>query len=292
MATGSAMSMTNTYQPPAGLTILHASVRPTRASQTQLSAGVTARSLRRGQGHDAEIAPASRPGLAPLQVAPAPERPLAALGQGTRIKTIDGEKPVETLVPGDLVMTLDNGFQPLRWIGHTGCAPSEQQMRPALGAVKIRAGALGVALPAQDVTVSAGYRVLVQSRFAERLWGCKEVLIAAGDLVGLTGVTRSSATAALDYWQLLFDQHQIIWANGMQAESLFAGPDPDGPLARETRADIARTCPALLDAEVMREAARPIPSQPGDLCCLLAHSQHEADDAMPGAYMHQTWTGA
>ena len=36
---------------------------------------------------------------------------------GTRITTPRGDVAVETLRPGDLVLTKDDGFQPLRWSG-------------------------------------------------------------------------------------------------------------------------------------------------------------------------------
>ena len=38
--------------------------------------------------------------------------------QGTAILTPSGERRIETLRAGDLVVTLDNGPQPVRWIGH------------------------------------------------------------------------------------------------------------------------------------------------------------------------------
>jgi hypothetical protein len=39
---------------------------------------------------------------------------------GTLIATPEGEKLVETLQPGDLVLTHDDGPQPIRWVGHQG----------------------------------------------------------------------------------------------------------------------------------------------------------------------------
>ena len=36
---------------------------------------------------------------------------------GTMILTAEGERAIETLTAGDMVWTLDHGYQPLRWIG-------------------------------------------------------------------------------------------------------------------------------------------------------------------------------
>ena len=41
----------------------------------------------------------------------------ACFAPGTAILTDMGETPIELLRPGDLVMTRDRGFRPLRWIG-------------------------------------------------------------------------------------------------------------------------------------------------------------------------------
>ncbi|MCU0816565.1 MAG: Hint domain-containing protein, partial [Cypionkella sp.] len=38
---------------------------------------------------------------------------IACFTLGTRIDTVDGPRPVEALVPGDLVLTRDHGPQPL-----------------------------------------------------------------------------------------------------------------------------------------------------------------------------------
>ncbi|MDP0928237.1 Hint domain-containing protein, partial [Paracoccus onubensis] len=38
---------------------------------------------------------------------------------GTLIETNEGNKPIEELQPGDLIATMDDGYQPIRWIGHT-----------------------------------------------------------------------------------------------------------------------------------------------------------------------------
>ena len=37
--------------------------------------------------------------------------------RGTLIKTNQGERPIEDLVAGDMVLTMDHGYQPICWIG-------------------------------------------------------------------------------------------------------------------------------------------------------------------------------
>ncbi len=91
---------------------------------------------------------------------------------GTLLATADGPRAIETLVPGDLVMTMDHGLQPVRWIGRSTCTVSDR-----LAPVRIAAGALGHGLPRRDLFVSQQHRMLVRSRIAERMTGRSEILI-------------------------------------------------------------------------------------------------------------------
>jgi len=75
--------------------------------------------------------------------------------KGTMILPPHGEVPIEYLCVGDIVCTLNNGPQPIRWLGsrsvaldHAANAPSK--LRP----VRIHQGALGDGLPKRDLLVS------------------------------------------------------------------------------------------------------------------------------------------
>ena len=57
---------------------------------------------------------------------------------GSMIETTDGPRAVEALVAGDMVMTRDDGPQPLRWIGKRS-VPATGKMAP----IRIAENALG-----------------------------------------------------------------------------------------------------------------------------------------------------
>ncbi|KIC19549.1 LamG-like jellyroll fold domain-containing protein [Leisingera sp. ANG-DT] len=65
---------------------------------------------------------------------------------GTAIRTPQGDKPIETLRPGDLVCTLDNGPQPICWIGTRRLTRAElaalfpQRFRPGAAAPQAYGG--------------------------------------------------------------------------------------------------------------------------------------------------------
>ncbi|OZB17942.1 MAG: hypothetical protein B7X55_05575 [Rhodobacterales bacterium 34-62-10] len=167
---------------------------------------------------------------------------------GVLITTIDGEVPVEKLCVGDLILTLDEGFQPLRWIGCQALTPTDLACKPELRPIRIRAGALGAGVPRRDLVVSPHHRIFARSKIARNMFGCHEVLVAAKDLLFLDGIEVDCGPGGVDYWHLLFDKHQLIYAEGAIAESLYAGPEAlkaVGAMAMRRRFPIMREAPML-----------------------------------------------
>lgn len=147
---------------------------------------------------------------------------------GTLILTLKGEVAVEKLQPGDLVMTQDDGPQPLRWIGRRE-VPATGDHAP----ICIAAGTFG---PHRMLMVSPQHRILICDNFAELLFGEAEVLVAAKDLVNAQTVKVRSG-GVVDYVHLLFDRHQVVFAEGLATESFLPGPQTtksfDAPLVSE-----------------------------------------------------------
>lgn len=160
------------------------------------------------------------------------ERVIACFTPGARIITDRGEVPVEALKLGDRVLTRDNGYQEIRWIGRRDLTLAQVLARPVLAPVRIARGALGGDLPARDLVVSPQHRMMIASPRYEVLFGEAEVLVAAIHLVGRQGIT-ALAPQAVSYIHLMFDHHQIICAEGAWTESYQPGamalkgkPDP------------------------------------------------------------------
>jgi hypothetical protein len=135
-----------------------------------------------------------------------------SLAQGTQITLAGGaQRAVEDLCPGDAVLTRDDGAQKLRWIGrHTVRAEG------AFAPVRIAAGTLN---NTNDLRLCARHRLLVYQRQDHLGLGQAEVLVRAADLVNGISITRPTG-GFIDYYQLLFDDHQIIYAEGIAAETL------------------------------------------------------------------------
>jgi len=134
---------------------------------------------------------------------------------GTLIETIDGDKPVEQIVPGDLVITRDEGPRPVRWVGQRTVG-AKGDFAP----IRIRSGTFGAH---GALLLSPQHRVLVRDSLAELLFGEDEVLVAAKDLLNDRSVTRRCG-GTVTYVHLMFDRHQVIYSEGLPTESFLPGP--------------------------------------------------------------------
>ncbi|WP_339819879.1 Hint domain-containing protein [uncultured Paracoccus sp.] len=178
-------------------------------------------------------------------------------GSDALIQTVDGPVPAGALKVGDMVMTRDNGAQPIRWIGQRVIDAAALADRPALAPIRIRAGALGQALPSSDLIVSPQHRILVRSKIATRMVGAPEVLVAAKQLMAADGIDVADDLAEVTYVHFLFDDHQIVLSNGAETESLHTGQEALKAVPVEARAEILALFPDLADG-TSRAAVRPM----------------------------------
>lgn len=145
-----------------------------------------------------------------------------------------------------MVLTRDRGSQPLRWIGRRRVAPALLSLLPRLRPIRVAAGALGAGLLRRALCVSPQNRLLVRSANARRMFAVDEVLVAACHLTALPGIAIDETDAApVDYWHLAFDRHEIVWAEGGPAESLYPGHEPLANLGAAARAELLCLFPDL-----------------------------------------------
>lgn len=139
-----------------------------------------------------------------------------SFAKGTRITLATGEqRPIEDLVEGDMILTRDAGAQPLRWLGQA-TVRAEGDFAP----VRIKAGTLS---NLHDLLVSPDHRILVYQREDRLGTGQAEALVKVRHLINGTSVTQDFG-GFIEYYQLLFDDHQIIYAEGVASESLLVNP--------------------------------------------------------------------
>ncbi|MFC2970068.1 Hint domain-containing protein [Acidimangrovimonas pyrenivorans] len=138
---------------------------------------------------------------------------------GTLIATPLGARRIESLRPGERVLTKDNGPQPVLWTGHRRFSGARLFALPHLRPIRFRAGALGLGRPEDELLVSPQHRMLVQGAAARALFNTDEVLVAAEDLVDGRAVTVDALLPQVTYVHVLLERHEIVWANGLETES-------------------------------------------------------------------------
>ncbi len=175
-----------------------------------------------------------------------PYSSIVCFGAGTLIQCEDGyDIAIEQLKVGDRVTTCDGSLDIVRWIGSRKITSYGLLTNPKLRPVRIKAGSLGSNLPTDDLIVSSQHRVLVKSVIAERVFGTTEVLIPAIKLIGLEGIEIADDLQEVEYFHILFDQHQIIRSNGAPTESLFTGPEALKAISPEARTEITTLFPEI-----------------------------------------------
>lgn len=174
---------------------------------------------------------------------------IICFADGTLIETPFGPRPIESLEPGDLVLTRDHGPQPLVWIGSRTVSGLKEH-----APIEFAPGSIG-----NDVAlrVSPQHRMLVDDFRAAIYFGEDEVIVAADFLVNDATITRKP-TPSVTYYHLLLAQHELVMAAGAWSESYHPGSYSLPGLEETARNRLYALFPALVAApDSYGDAARP-----------------------------------
>jgi hypothetical protein len=132
---------------------------------------------------------------------------------------------------------------------------------PLLRPVLIEAGALGQGLPERDLRVSRQHRMLVHSPVCQRMFGAASALVAAVRLCDLDGIQIDADARDVDYVHLLFDAHEVVFAEGCPSESLFLGPQTRRALTDEAIEEVCKIFPRFKSHTFVAHSAYYIPER-------------------------------
>lgn len=166
----------------------------------------------------------------------------ACFARGTLIEGEHGPIAVEDLSPGDMIQTKDSGLHPLRWL--SSCRLSAEADDPRLP-IRIRADAMGELRPMQDLVVSRRFRFLVARESCRALFGQDEMLSPVQSFVDGDNITELYGRGDLDFFNLMLDAHQVIFANGLETESFHPGTYGIATMSTEMRHHLARMLPHM-----------------------------------------------
>ncbi len=164
-----------------------------------------------------------------------------SLAAGTTLTLPGGSRrPIESLRPGDILLTRDHGPQPLRWVGR-----ATLRAQGAFAPVVIAAGTLG---NVGDLVVSQHHRIFLYQRGEKRIGGRAELLVQAKHLVDGSRVTLREG-GYVDYYSLVFDRHEIVYAEGIPCESLLVNEATLNRLPGSMAEDVRARFPGLTQSQ-------------------------------------------
>ena len=175
---------------------------------------------------------------------------------GTMILTPDGDRPIETIGPGDLVTTALGKAAQVRWREECTVDPFTLVRDPDLEPVVIAPGALGPGVPDRPLAVSKNHCLSITGSWSQLNMGADAVLLPAKHVPQAMRLKWNGATRSVTYHNVLLDMHDVVVANKAPAESLYPGPRAvavlddngqrilDGIVTR--RGDYGPTCQPLL----------------------------------------------
>jgi hypothetical protein len=131
--------------------------------------------------------------------------------RGTMLRTPVGELPVEKLHPGKQVITLVDGKEipkTVTWLGHRRINIAGHPQPELVAPIRIRRDAFAEGVPHRDLIVSPDHAIFVDG-----------TLIMARQLVNGATIRQETDWTAVDYYHVELDQHAILLAEGLAAES-------------------------------------------------------------------------
>jgi hypothetical protein len=128
--------------------------------------------------------------------------------RGTHILTESGEVTVESLKPGDLVVTRDRTLKPVTWIGWRRIGVAGHPRPETVAPIRIERGAFAENVPHRDLVVSPDHAIFADGK-----------LICARQLVNGTTIRQLDDVRSVEYFHVELDQHAILFAEGLTAES-------------------------------------------------------------------------
>ncbi|MFD1341574.1 Hint domain-containing protein [Litorisediminicola beolgyonensis] len=153
----------------------------------------------------------------------------ASFSADTVLATPQGARTADSLKPGDYVITMDNGPRRLAWTGDV--APERCR---GVAPVRVETGALCNETP---LILAPEHHVIV------RVAG-EELLLPIRALVGQPGIDFAPGRH-LRFRHLLFDRHEIVFAQGAAVESLLPSEPVMRAMSLRARSEIMDHLPGL-----------------------------------------------
>lgn len=169
---------------------------------------------------------------------------VTGLCEGANLRTPCGERRIEFLRKGDLVVTRDNGLQPVLLIWTHTVPASELAADPSLAPILLDTRVIGPMMPQKPLKVGGAHRLLIPGWRIDDEEDTENCLVAARDVDGLS-VDRTSEAQDLTYYNIVFEAPQVFCANGMPVESFSPSEDTLKPASKDVKDTLQKLFPDL-----------------------------------------------
>ena len=166
----------------------------------------------------------------------------SGIGAGTLIDTDQGHVPVDWLSVGDKVMTRDRGYAELIWIGAIAT-----ELLP-VPCIRVDANGLGYQNPNFETFVTPNQLIRLHGPHIELHTGHNEALARAEQIAKWRGIETVDAADCPALYGMLFEDNQLVRANGMWVASMMEPRVDTSCLSERSAATLKEVLP-MLDEE-------------------------------------------
>ncbi len=167
---------------------------------------------------------------------------------GANVRTPCGARRIEFVRKGDLIVTRDNGLQPVRMVWTRTVTAAEIAADPSLAPVTLKPRAIGPMMPQKELAVGRAHRLLIPGWRLEDEDDATSCLVPARDVAG---INDNAFIGRLDvdvtYYNIVFDAPQVFCANGLPIESFSPCDETVSETPVAVLEELKQTFPALDD---------------------------------------------
>ena len=183
--------------------------------------------------------------IAPLSVETSP--PLTGVGALTPVRTACGFRHAERIREGDLLVTRDNGLQPVQLVIR-GSIAAAVRLSPENAALRVARRTIGPMMPSADILIAPGQTILTPAYLIRTAVNGPAALLPARALGGTSdSVWRDRTADDQPFYAFAFGRHEILSAAGLWIESYRPVADRLGAIDDELREALLRRYPQLRD---------------------------------------------
>ena len=165
---------------------------------------------------------------------------------GANLRTPCGERRVEFLRKGDLIVTRDDGLQPVRLIWTRTVTASEIAADPSLAPIVIRPRAVGPMMPKRTVSMGAAHLLFIPVCRLDDEDDTTSCLMPARDITDMSDESFiDRGPEEVIYFNIVFDEPTVFCANGLPVESFSPNLETLKTTPQAVKKELAATFPDM-----------------------------------------------